>query len=75
MSNNVEREVFEGLVNALVRQNSIKEEIKDIAQRAKDHELDVKSLKAAAKFYVDNNYEEKSAEFARIKETYEMLAD
>ncbi|MNV87192.1 hypothetical protein D3C71_1812960 [compost metagenome] len=75
MSNNVEREIFEGLVNALTRQNSIKEEIKDIAARAKEYELDIKAIKAAATFYVANNYEEKSLEFARIKEAYELLAD
>lgn len=75
MTNQVEREVFEGLVSAMTRQNSIKEEIKDIAQRAKENDIDVKAIKAAAAFYVANNFEEKSAEFARIKQTYELLAD
>lgn len=74
MTTNIEREIFESLVDALMRQNAIKEEMKDISARAKEYELDVKALKAAAKFYVESNFAEKEEEFERIKSTYNLMA-
>lgn len=73
MSNNVEREIFEGLVNALTRQNSIKEEIKDIAARAKEYELDIKAIKAAAALYVASMFEERMSEIESVRKKYVVL--
>lgn len=70
-----EQEFFDNAVRLLSQQEDLKLSIKALVDNGKESELDVKTLKAAAALYVKNVYEEKSAEFQKVKEAYEAYAD
>jgi len=70
-----EKEYFEAMVRLFTEAENTKESIKAVTSQAKEAELDVKAIKAAAKLYVVNLFEEKSAEFEKVREMYNQLAD
>lgn len=70
-----EQEFFTNMVRLLEQDTDLKASIKALVDNGKEADLDVKTLKATAALYVKNNYEEKSEEFAKIKEAYDRLAD
>lgn len=70
-----ETEFFTNMVRLLEQDVDLKASIKALVDNGKEAELDTKILKATAALYVKNNYEEKSSEFAKIKDTYDRLAD
>lgn len=70
-----EQEYFNNMVRLLTESENIRLSIKALQDNGKEAELDVKTLKAAAALYVKNVFEEKTAEFAKIKEAYESYAD
>lgn len=75
MSAYTEKEYFNNLVRLFGQQADIREAIKGETERAKENELDVKVIKKVAKFYSDNNFEEFSGEFQKVKEAYSQYAD
>lgn len=76
MSGYSEKNYFEDLVRLFNQQNDIRESVKAATERAKESEVeDYKVIKKVAKFFSDNKFEEASAEFAKVKELYDQLAD
>lgn len=70
-----EQEFFNNMVRLLTDAENTRLSIKALQDNGKEAELDVKTLKAAAALYVKNVFEEKSQEFAKIKQAYETYAD
>lgn len=70
-----EQEFFQNMVRLLTQAENTRLSVKALQDSGKEAELDVKTLKAAAALYVKNVFEEKSEEFAKIKEAYGRLAD
>lgn len=70
-----EQEFFANMVRLLTQAEDTRLSVKALQDSGKEAELDVKTLKAAAALYVKNVFEEKSEEFAKIKEAYGRLAD
>ncbi len=70
-----EQEFFANMVRLLTQAENTRLSVKALQDSGKEAELDVKTLKAAAALYVKNVFEEKSEEFAKIKEAYGRLAD
>lgn len=70
-----EQEFFNNMVRLLTDAENTRLSIKALQDNGKEAELDVKTLKSAAALYVKNVFEEKSQEFAKIKEAYETYAD
>lgn len=70
-----EQEFFNNMVRLLTDAENTRLSIKALQDNGKEAELGVKTLKAAAALYVKNVFEEKSQEFAKIKEAYETYAD
>lgn len=70
-----EQEFFQSMVRLLTQAENTRLSVKALQDSGKEAELDVKTLKAAAALYVKNVFEEKSEEFAKIKEAYGRLAD
>ncbi|MNQ61254.1 hypothetical protein D3C85_755660 [compost metagenome] len=70
-----EKEYFNELVRLFSQMQSLREGVKFATERAKENEIDFKVVKKVAKFYSDNNFEETSAEFAKIKDSYNQLTD
>lgn len=70
-----EQEFFQNMVRLLTQQEDLKLSIKALMDNGKESEIDTKTLKAASALYVKNLYEEKSAEFQKVKEAYETYAD
>lgn len=70
-----EQEFFNNMVRLLTDAENTRLSIKALQDNGKEAELDVKTLKAAAALYVKNVFEEKSEEFAKIKQAYETYAD
>ena len=70
-----EQEFFANMVRLLTQAENTRLSVKALQDSGKEAELDVKTLRAAAALYVKNVFEEKSQEFAKIKEAYGRLAD
>lgn len=70
-----EQEFFNNMVRLLTDAENTRLSIKALQDNGKEAELDVKTLKSAAALYVKNVFEEKSAEFQKVKEAYETYAD
>lgn len=70
-----EQEYFNNMVRLLTDAENTRLSIKALQDNGKEAELDVKTLKAASALYVKNIFEEKSAEFQKVKEAYETYAD
>jgi hypothetical protein len=69
-----EQEYFNNMVRLLTDAENTRLSIKALQDNGKEAELDVKTLKSAAALYVKNVFEEKSAEFHKIKLAYETYA-
>ena len=70
-----EQEFFNNMVRLLTYAENTRLSIKALQDNGEEAELDYKTLKAAAALYVKNVFEEKSEEFAKIKQAYEAYAD
>ncbi|WP_278939062.1 hypothetical protein [Pseudomonas helleri] len=67
------QQYFDRVVNVLVAGEAIKEDLKALAKLAKANDIVGKPVVAAAKLYVKNIFEEKSAEFSTVEAEYKEL--
>ena len=71
-----EKDVFESFVNKEVDLMALKEDVKEIANKAKEAGFDGKAIgliKKSAKLHVDNTFEEKEEATLELFEKYKEL--